>query len=106
MTVEDDARHMTLHTYGSMFLIGMALTLAAVAGVVQPRGHRSGALLALLAGTGVGISALALSWSALESGRDEEFVRVFFNSSIAGSLTVVSMLTLAWWRARTHERTR
>jgi hypothetical protein len=91
---------MTLHTYGSMFLIGMALTLSAVVGVLQPPGHRSGALLALLAGTGVGISALALSWSAVETGRDDEFLRAFFNSSIAGFVTVVAVLTLAWLRAR------
>jgi hypothetical protein len=85
-----------------MFLIGMALTLSAVVGVLQPPGHRSGALLALLAGTGVGISALALSWSAFETARDDAFLRVFFNSSIAGFVTVVAVLTLAWRRARTH----
>ena len=86
--------------YGSMFLIGMALTLSAVVGVLQPPGHRSAALLALLAGTGVGISALALSWSAFETARDDEFLRVFFNSSVAGFVTVVSVLALAWLRAR------
>jgi hypothetical protein len=87
-----------------MFLIGMALTSAAIVGVLQPPGHRSGALLALLAGTGVGISALALSWSTLQNAGDDEFLRVFFNSSIAGFVAVASVLTLAWRRARPQRR--
>ena len=73
----------------SLFLIGAALALAGVVGVFQPPGHRGGVLLALLAGIGVGIAGLALSWSSLENGNDHEFWRVFLNSSIAGFITVL-----------------
>jgi hypothetical protein len=89
-----------IQTSGSLFLIGAALTLAGIVGVVQPPGHRGGALLALLAGAGVGIAGLALGWSSLESGSEVEFWRVFFLSSIAGFVTVAATLALAWQRAR------
>ena len=91
---------MNLHMYGSMFLIGLSLTLTAVAGVLQPPHHRGIVLLALLAGAGVGISGIALGWSSLERGSDEEFLRVLFSSSIAGFVTVVAVLAIAWRRAR------
>jgi hypothetical protein len=54
----------------------------------------------LLAGIGVGIGGLALNWSTLQRGQDAEFWRVFFNCSIAGFVTVVAVLILAWHRAR------
>jgi hypothetical protein len=87
---------------GSVFLIGAALALAGIVGVVQPPGHRGGALLALLAGAGVGIAGLALGWSSVESGSEAEFWRVFFISSIAGFVTVTGTLALAWQRARSR----
>ena len=82
----------------SLFLIGAALALAGIVGVFQPPGHRGGVLLALLAGIGVGISGLALSWSSLENGNDHDFWRVFLNSSIAGFITVIGALVATWWR--------
>ena len=85
---------------GSLLLIGTALALAGVVGVLQPPGHRGGVLLALLAGIGVGIAGLALGWSSLESGSEAAFWRVFFISSIAGFVTVAGTLALAWHRAR------
>jgi hypothetical protein len=91
---------MNFQTSGSLFLIGAALALAGVVGVLQPPGHRGGVVLALLAGTGVGIGGLALGWSSVESGSNVEFWRVFFVSSIAGFVTVAATLTLAWRRAR------
>jgi NADH:ubiquinone oxidoreductase subunit 6 (subunit J) len=91
---------MNLHMYGSMFLIGLSLALAALVGVLQPPNHRATVLLALLGGIGVGISGLALSWSTLQDARDEDFWRVFFNSSIAGFVAVVVVLAIAWVRAR------
>ena len=59
-------------------------------------------LLALLAGTGVGIPGLALGWTSLESGSEAEFWRAFFVSSIAGFVTVAATLAVAWRRARPH----
>jgi hypothetical protein len=91
---------MNFQMSASLFLIGAALALAGVVGVLQPPGHRGGIVLALLAGTGVGIGGLALGWSSVESGSDVEFWRVFFVSSIAGFVTVAATLALAWRRAR------
>ncbi len=91
---------MNFQMSASLFLIGAALALAGVVGVLQPPGHRGGVVLALLAGTGVGIGGLALGWSSVESGSDVEFWRVFFVSSIAGFVTVAATLALAWRRAR------
>jgi hypothetical protein len=91
---------MNFQMSASLFLIGAALALAGVVGVLQPPGHRGGVVLALLAGTGVGIGGLALGWSSVESGSDVEFWRVFFVSSIAGFVTVAATMALAWRRAR------
>jgi hypothetical protein len=91
---------MNLHMYGSLFLIGLSLALAAIVGVLQPPNHRATVLLALLGGAGVGIAGIALGWSSLQSGSDVEFFRVFFDSSIAGFVTVVAVLIMAWRRAR------
>jgi NADH:ubiquinone oxidoreductase subunit 6 (subunit J) len=91
---------MNLHMYGSMFLIGLSLALAAVVGVLQPPSHRATVLLALLGGIGVGITGLALSWSTLQNAKNDDLWRVFFNSSIAGFVAVVAVLAMAWRRAR------
>ena len=85
---------------GSLFLIGAALALGGIVGVLQPPGHRGGVLLALLAGIGVGIAGLALRMSTLETGDDDVFWATFFACSIAGFVTVVTMLAVAWRRAR------
>jgi hypothetical protein len=88
--------------YGSMFLIGMALALAGGVGVFLAPGHRSGVLLALLAGAGMGIGGVAIGWSFLSDGDAEGWWRVFFVSSVAGFATVVAGLTVAWQRAQRH----
>jgi NADH:ubiquinone oxidoreductase subunit 6 (subunit J) len=97
---------MNLHMYGSMFLIGLSLALAALVGVLQPPHHRAAVLLALLGGAGVGISGVALGWSSLESGSNLDFWRVFYASSIAGFVAVVTVLAIAWRRARPRAETR
>lgn len=85
----------------SWFLIGAAIAIAGIVGVFQPPGHRGGVLLALLAGTGVGIGGLALGWSSIQEGGSEmEFWRAFLVSSIAGFVTVAGALAVAWRRAR------
>ena len=86
--------------YGSMFLIGLSLALAALVGVLQPPHHRGTVLLALLGGIGVGIAGLALGSSSFQSGSDADFWRVFYTSSIAGFVAVVAVLAIAWLRAR------
>ena len=87
--------------YGSLFLIGMALALAGAMGVYLPPGYRSGIVLALLAGAGVGIAGLALGWSFVsDDAAVEDWWRVFFVSSIAGFATVAAGLVIAWQRAR------
>jgi hypothetical protein len=91
-----------LPMYGSMFLIGMALALAGGVGVFLAPGHRSGVLLALLAGAGVGIGGVAIGWSFLSDGDAEAWWRVFFASSIAGFVTVTTGLVVAWQRAQRH----
>jgi hypothetical protein len=97
---------MDLHMAGSMFLIGLSLALSAVVGVLQPPHHRATVLLALLGGTGIGISGLALGWSSFSHGSNQAFWRVFFNSSIAGFVSVVVVLAIAWRRARPRLETR
>lgn len=84
----------------SIVLVGAALAIAAVVGVLQPPGHRGGALLAIAAGAGVGIAGLGLGVPPLSDGTDEEFWFVFLLSSIAGFWTVIGVLVLAWRRAR------
>ena len=49
----------------SMVLVGAAIAIAGVVGVLQPPGHRAGAVLALAAGAGVGIAGLGLGMSSI-----------------------------------------
>lgn len=90
----------TVTMYGSMFMIGAALALAGGVGVLLPPGYRSGVLLALLTGAGVGIACLPVGWSSLTTGDPEDWWRVFFVSSIAGFAMVVTGLAVVWRRAR------
>jgi hypothetical protein len=88
--------------YASMFLIGAALALAGGTGVFLPQGHRAPVLLALLAGTGVGIAGLALGSASVDvaHGDAQNWWHVFLASSIAGFFTVAAGLVVAWRRAR------
>ncbi len=89
--------------YGSLFLIGTALALGGGMGVFLPPGYRSGVVLALLAGAGVGIAGLALGWAFVsDDAAAEEWWRVFFVSSIAGFAAVAAGLAVAWRRARSR----
>ena len=85
--------------YASLFLIGAALALAGGVGVFLPSGDRAPVLLALLAGTGVGIAGLALGSSAYADGDNQSWWHVFFASSIAGFAMVTAGLGVAWRRA-------
>lgn len=84
----------------SIVLVGAALAIAAVVGVLQPPGHRGGALFAIAAGAGVGIAGLGLGVPSLSESTDEEFWSVFLLSSIAGFATVIGVLVLTWRQAR------
>jgi len=83
----------------SLFLVGTALVLAGVVGVLQPDGHRWSVLLALLAGAGVGLAGLGIGLPSISHGSDETFWRVFFAASVAGFATVAGVLVLTWQRA-------
>ncbi len=87
---------------GSFLLIGLAIALAGVAGVVLPKGSRSAAVFSLAGGTGVGIAFLALV--ADPSGNSIEFWRTFFWGSVAGFATVCGCLGFAAWRVRQAPR--
>jgi len=84
----------------SLLLIGTALALAGVVGLLLPPGSRASVLLALLVGTGVGIAGIAIGSSFVQAGEPEELWRVFFLSSIAGFIAVVVGLSVLWQRSR------
>ena len=86
--------------YGSMFLIGTALAMSGGVGVLLPPGNRAGVVLALLAGAGVGIAGLAVGSPSFGADDAAASGRVFFVASIAGFVTVVLCLVVAWRRAR------
>jgi hypothetical protein len=81
------------------------LALAGFFGIFLPRGFRAGVVLSLVAGAGVGIAGIAIGSSAYSDGDPDAFVRVFFDSSVAGFLTVVAGLVASSWRAHRNERT-
>jgi hypothetical protein len=95
-----DASDMESQMSASIVLVGAALAIAAVVGVLQPPGHRCGALFAIAAGAGVGIAGLGLGVPSISEGTDTAFWWVFFLSSIAGFVTVIGVLVLTWRRAR------
>jgi hypothetical protein len=84
----------------SIVLIGAAIAIASVVGVLQPPGHRAGVVLALAAGLGVGIAGLGIGVPRISDGSDDQFWSVFFVSSITGFATVVGVLVLSWRRTR------
>lgn len=88
----------------SFALIGIAIAGAGLVGAYLPRGDRWAVLLPLLAGTGVGIAALALGASGDGSQTSDEWSRVFFDGSIAGFVTVAAGLALLIARSNRFER--
>lgn len=84
----------------SIVLVGAAIAIAGVVGVLQPPGHRAGVVLALAAGFGVGIAGLGIGVLRISDGSDDQFWSVFFVSSIGGFATVMAVLFLTWRRAR------
>jgi ABC-type Fe3+-siderophore transport system permease subunit len=84
----------------SMVLVGAALAIAGIFGVLQPPGQRGVVLFALAAGMGVGIVGLGLGLPTVSDGPDDQFWWVFFLSSIGGFTTVIAVLALTWRRAR------
>ena len=76
-----------------MMLVGLGGLGAGLVGLLLPAAHRLGALLALVAGAGVGTVVLS---TGLPAGPDEE---LFLTGSILGFVTVAGMLALAWRRS-------
>lgn len=74
-------------------LIGLGGLAAGVVGLFLPSPHRLSALLALVAGAGVGLVVLAIGMPA---GHDEN---VLLLGAILGFATVIGTLSLAWWRS-------
>lgn len=77
----------------SVMLIGLGGLAAGVVGLFLPPSHRLGALLALVAGAGVGLVVLAIG---IPDGPDATLVLL---GAILGLATVVGTLSLAWWRS-------
>jgi hypothetical protein len=85
----------------SIALIGLALAAAGAVGVFVPPCHRWAVLLPLLAGTGIGIAGLAIGTpDPNEVHSSRAFEQVFFQSTVAGFVTVVAGLTFVWLRDR------
>lgn len=88
-----DGVDMEISAQLSVMLIGLGGLAAGVVGLFLPPSHRLGALLALVAGAGVGVIVLAIG---MPNGREENVILV---AAILGFATVVGTLSLAWWRS-------
>lgn len=89
----------------SITLIGLAIALAAAVGVFLPTGHRWAILLPLLAGIGIGVAGLAFGSPDInEVHSDHKYETLFFQSSVAGFVTVVAGLLAVWFRASLGDR--
>ena len=75
-------------------LVGVGAVAAGIVGILLPAAHRFTALLALVAGAGVGVVTLALG---VENAGNEE--DVFLVGAALGLATVATTLTAAWRRA-------
>jgi hypothetical protein len=76
----------------SLLFIGLGGLATGIVGLLLPASHRLAALLALVAGAGVGITVLAIGIPFPDEN-------VFMVGSILGFATVVGALSLAWWRS-------
>lgn len=78
-----------------MMLVGLGAVSAGVVGALLPAEQRLGAVLSLVAGAGVGLVVLAIG----APGSDEPPGPVFLVGSIAGFLTVSTVLGVVWRRS-------
>jgi len=84
-------------------LIGLAAVATAAVGLLLPVGDRLPALLALVAGAGVGIVALAIGSQIADPERGGE--SIFLVASILGFVATAIALVVLWrttGRARAH----
>ena len=78
-------------------LIGLAGVIVAVVGVLLPRSERLTALLALVAGAGVGIIGLAIGSATIDASADlseDVSETVFLVASILGFIATVATVLL------------
>lgn len=78
-----------------MALVGIGAVAAGVVGVLLPPPHRFAALLALVAGAGIGVVVLALGVQE-NAGNEED---VFLVGAALGLVTVLTTLAAVWRRA-------
>jgi sugar phosphate isomerase/epimerase len=83
----------------ALALIGAGAAAAGVIGLVLPTRERlAGAVLALMAGAGVGVIALAVGWNGLGDEDGTAWERAFLFASALGFVAVAGCLTVAWRR--------
>jgi hypothetical protein len=96
-----DASPMSDQIRWSVTLIGLAVAIASGVGVFLPLGQRFAVLLPLLAGLGIGIAGLAIGSPDInEPHADRAYEQLFFESSVAGFVTVIAGLVVLWLRAQ------
>ena len=84
-------------------LIGAAAVVTAVVGAMMATGDRLSALLALVAGAGVGVASLAIGSRIVDPTTDAE--PLFLVASILGFIATVLTLVLLWRVMRRTEPT-
>jgi len=82
-----------------MVFTGLGIVVGGSAGVVLPAGHRLGALLALIAGFGVGVSVLA--FGTVVKGYEPSLFLFF----VAGLLGFFAVCVGVWLVVRSSRRT-
>jgi hypothetical protein len=82
----------------SVALIGLAGVATAVSGVLLPGGRRLEVLLALVAGAGGGIAALAVGSSFVSESGQEASETLFLVATLLGASIVGVLLVVLWIR--------
>ena len=82
----------------SVALIGLAGVATAVLGVLLPGGRRLEVLLALVAGAGGGIAALAVGSSFVSESDPDAFETLFLVATLLGASIVGVLLVVLWTR--------
>lgn len=82
--------------------MGLGGLVAGLVGIGLPEGRRLGALFALIAGAGVGLTSLG--FGGIGQGFDGPSPFTFFLASVAGLVTVCVSCAIAWRRAAPGRR--
>jgi len=83
----------------AMALIGAGAVVAGAVGFVLPvRERLAGTVLALVAGAGAGVVALAIGWNGLDPMDGAAWERAFLIASAVGFAAVVACLAIVWRR--------